>query len=151
MKIPLFESLGVSEIRKIYGKYFEFHNSRSSYVFRWVYHIDRKDELIKHSVKFLLERELIDVCIFWCIFDQCNEHNLNSFIGSLLISQKLWPEIVLKWKSVKFFFFFFFLYINRCLTIECLLTKCITEELLCSSFVLVLRQWADLYSFSRVF
>ena len=27
MKIPLFESLGVSEIRKIYGKYFEFHMS----------------------------------------------------------------------------------------------------------------------------
>ena len=83
MKIPLFESLGVSEIRKIYRKYFEFHNSRSSYVFRWVYHIDRKDELIKHSMKFLLQRELINVFIFLSIFHQCNEHNLNSFIRSL--------------------------------------------------------------------
>ena len=27
-------------------------------------HIHRKDELIKHSVKFLLQRELIGVCIF---------------------------------------------------------------------------------------
>ena len=27
MKIPLFESLGVSEIWNIYGKYFEFHMS----------------------------------------------------------------------------------------------------------------------------
>ena len=27
MKLPLFESLGVSEIRNIYGEYFEFHMS----------------------------------------------------------------------------------------------------------------------------
>ena len=66
--------------------------------------------------------------------------------------------------------FAFLLYINRCLIIESLLKKCITEELLCGSFlrkiivnrgnsgkfkprkiILVLRQSADLYSFSKVF
>ena len=111
----------------------------------------------------------------WCLhflmhFSSVQWTQFKFFYKEPLISQKLWPEMVLKWKSVKFFFFFFFLYVNRCLTIECLLKKCITEELLCGSFlrttivnrgnsckfkprkiILVLRQWADLYSFSRVF
>ena len=83
----LFESFGgfwgTAPLRQIFRVSHEFGSSRSSYDFRSVYHIDRKDELIKHSVKFLLQRELIGVCIFWCSCHQCNEHSLNALIGSL--------------------------------------------------------------------
>ena len=37
--------------------------------------------------------------------------------------------------GLKVHFFPFFLYINRFLTIECLLKKCVTEELPCGSFL----------------
>ena len=38
IKLPLFQSLWVSYVQNIYGKYFMFH----------INHIDTKDELIKH-------------------------------------------------------------------------------------------------------
>ena len=78
-------------------------------------------------MKFLVQRELASVCIFWCIFHQCDENNLNYLIVAFNIS-KAWPGR--SWSA----FFFFFLYINRCLTIEYLLKKCMTEELPCGSF-----------------
>ena len=93
IKPSLFESLGVSEVQNLHGNLFrishEFGDSRSSYDFKSVYHIDRKDELIKHSVKFLLREELIGVCIFWCSCHQCDEHSLNALIGNLNTSKTL--------------------------------------------------------------
>ena len=67
MKIPLFESLGVSEIRKIYGKYFESHMSLAiqearTFLDESIISIEKTSSL--NTVKFLLRRELIDVCIF---------------------------------------------------------------------------------------
>ena len=56
----------------------EFGNWRSSYDFRWVYQTSSSN-----TMQFLLQRDLIGVCIFWCSCHQCNEHNLNSLIGSL--------------------------------------------------------------------
>ena len=67
MKIPLFESLGVSEIRKIYGKYFESYMSLAiqearTFLDESIISIEKTSSL--NTVKFLLRRELIDVCIF---------------------------------------------------------------------------------------
>ena len=39
---------GTEHLRQIFRVSHEFGNSRNTYVLRWVYHIDRKDELIKH-------------------------------------------------------------------------------------------------------
>ena len=55
--------MGVFEVRNIYGKYFVFHmNLAIQEAFRIldesIISIE-KDELIKHSVKFLLQRELM--------------------------------------------------------------------------------------------
>ena len=66
MKIPLFESLGVSEIQNIYGKYFEFHMSlaiQEACTFLDESIISREKTSSSNTVKFLLRRELIDVCI----------------------------------------------------------------------------------------
>lgn len=82
----------------------------------------REKRRAQHSVKLLLQRELTGVCIFWCSH-QCNENNLNSLIVSLYYLKKYEQG----WS--------FFLYIKRYLTIQCLLKKCITEELPWGSFL----------------
>ena len=89
---------GTAPLRQIFRVSHDFGNWRSSCDFRWVYHIHRKDELIKHSAKFLLQREFIGVC-FWTQF-KC-------YHREPLIPQKLWSGMVLKGFFLIFFIIWF--------------------------------------------
>ena len=130
----------------------EFGDSRSSYDFKSVYHMDRKDELIKHSVKFLLQEELIGVCIFWCSCHQCDEHSLNALIGNLNTSKTLTGDGLL----ARFCTLFIKEMYNWRLPCGSFLRTTIVNwgnscKFKLRKAILVWRQWADLYSFSKVF
>ena len=88
---------------------------------------------------------------------------MNTHVGSHFIFQKVRPGM--------FFEGFFFLNLNRCSTIECLLKRCLAEEVYCGPFfsncyreqgkfmqieakkknILVFRQWTELYYFFSKF